>query len=131
MSTKVITFSHKGDFKKTSNFLKEIKAFRIRHILEEYGKIGVDRLKANTPKRTGKTASSWSYKVVVTEDRIALEWHNDAKGSDNRTPIIILIQMGHGTRNGGYVAPIDVVNPVMQPLFEELDAKITKVVNGW
>jgi hypothetical protein len=35
-------------------------------------------------------------------------------------PIAILIQYGHGTRNGGYVQGRDYINPVMRPIFDKI-----------
>ena len=127
MST-LIKFTHQGSFKKTEGFLQSIRELHIYHILNQYGEKGVSLLQQATPKRSGKTANSWSYEVTVNGEEIKLEWLNDNVGNDGKTPIAILIQMGHGTRTGGYVPPTDYINPVMNPLFDEIVAAVDKAV---
>lgn len=124
----MITFDRGVEFKNTLKFLEAIRDRRIYSILDKYGKKGVDLLSSATPKRTGKTAESWGYNIVMENGRVGIEWTNTNMGSDGRTPVAILIQMGHGTKNGGYVPPIDYINPVMAPLFDELTEEISKVV---
>lgn len=36
------------------------------------------------------------------------------------TPIAVILQYGHGTRNGGYVEGVDYINPAMRPIFDEI-----------
>ena len=38
----------------------------------------------------------------------------------NGVPIAIILQYGHGTRNGGWVEGRDYINPARQPIFDEL-----------
>lgn len=130
----IIQFTSHGDFKKSEDFLKQIVDFfkmrKIQTILEEYGQRGTELLAKATPKRSGETADSWRYEVVIEESQVGINWLNDKKGSDGKTPVAILIQMGHGTRNGGYVPANDFINPVMQPLFEELEEAVWKAVTS-
>ena len=124
----LVKFTHTGDFKKTEKFLEAIKTRQIYKILDKYGQKGVSILQENTPKRTGETANSWSYRVVYEGDIIGLEWLNSKMGNDGKTPVAILIQMGHGTRTGGYVPPVDYINPSMKPLFDDIVEAISKAV---
>jgi hypothetical protein len=126
----LVKFTHKGDFKKTLKFLENIKSKKIYTILDQYGQKGVDLLKASTPIRTGKTAASWSYRVVMEGDSVGIEWLNSNMANDGKTPVAILIQMGHGTRTGGYVPPRDYINPAMKPLFDEIVQAIDKAVKA-
>lgn len=131
MSTKFISFTCPGNYNKTRNFLKGLmEIHRLRSLFDQYGQKIVSELSANTPKRTGETAASWSYEVVQEEEGLILEIHNSHMGSDGKTPVAILIQMGHGTRTGGYVPPYDYINPVIEPLFNELSEKISEVVKS-
>ncbi len=34
--------------------------------------------------------------------------------------IAIILQYGHGTRNGGYVAGRDYINPAVRPVFDKI-----------
>lgn len=126
----IITRTYTGDFRKTYDFLKSIKEKRIYDILDQYGQKGVDLLADETPKRTGKTAASWTYKKEVSEQRIVLEWRNSNMADDGKTPVVILIIKGHGTGTGGYVPPNDFVSPVMESLFKEAADAVWKVVTS-
>lgn len=126
----LITFDAGADFKKTAKFLESIRERRIYKILDEYGKKGVSLLRASTPRRTGATAESWDYRVVMEEGSVGIEWTNSNMADDGQTPVAILIQMGHGTRNGGYVPPTDYINPTMGPLFDEITDKIAEAVRS-
>ena len=126
----LVTFSTGADFKKTRKFLEAIRKRRIYDTLDEYGKKGVRLLQESTPKRTGLTAASWSYRVVIEEKSVGIEWLNSNMANDGVTPVAILIQMGHGTRNGGDVQPNDYINPTMGPLFDEITNKIAEVVRS-
>ena len=75
-------------------------------------------LAAATPKKTGKTAASWSYRVEKGKDSIAIIWSNSTIVGG--TPIAVILQYGHGTRNGGYVDGVDYINAAMRPKFDEI-----------
>lgn len=113
-----IKFVHKGDFRKTSRFLKRARELKIQHILESYGEKGVKALAEATPERSGETASSWSYEIKKTTEGYSIFWNNSNKNQG--IPIAILIQFGHGTGTGGYVAPTDFINPAIAPIFQDL-----------
>lgn len=118
----------KGDFEKTSNFLKGIKERRQYKILEEYAQKGVDALQEATPKRTGLTASSWSYEIEQNPKTITISWTNS--NFNQGVPIALVIQYGHGMPNGGYVKGIDYINPAMQPIFDEMADMVWKEVSS-
>ena len=60
---KVVMLRQKGDFRRTSDFLKRANRLNLDVILNQYGQEGVEALRAATPKDTGTTANSWSYAV--------------------------------------------------------------------
>ena len=95
-------------------------------ILEKYGQRGVEALVIATPKATGKTAASWSYEIKMDDNGATLCWKN-ANIVDG-VPIAVILQYGHGTRNGGYVQGTDYINPVMKPLFDEIAAELWREV---
>lgn len=100
-----------------------------RKVLERYGKKGVAALAAATPKDTGKTASSWSYEISEGKDTLSLTWKNT--NINDGVNIAIILQYGHGTRNGGYVRGVDYINPALKPIFDELaDAAWKEVTAG-
>lgn len=115
----MISFQSKGDFKKTEKFLKKSLGRNYRAVLEKYGQRGVLALSAATPFDTGLTASSWKYDIIQEKGGMSVVWSNTniQKGYYN---IALILQYGHGTRNGGYVVGRDYINPVLQPIFDEL-----------
>lgn len=116
----MIKLQTKGKFKRTERFLRKMSAFDVRRILEKYGAQGVNALSARTPVDSGFTASSWYYKVKIDRQNgtASIIWsnHNVVKN----TNIAIILQYGHGTRNGGYVQGIDYINPALKPVFNEM-----------
>ncbi len=113
-----ITFNYKGDFTKTNRFLNKAKNFQIKRILDKYGKMGVNALSNATPKKTGKTASSWTYGISSSGDSHTIYWNNT--NENKGVNIAVILQYGHGTRNGGYVAGVDYINPAIKPVFDKI-----------
>lgn len=114
-----ISFKHRGDFKKTEKFLKKSMGRDWLDVLEQYAIEGVRALASATPIDTGETAASWNYEIIQNEGSVSIVWNNShvEKGWAN---IAILLQYGHGTRNGGYVEGIDYINPALRPIFEQM-----------
>lgn len=114
----MLRFESQGDFDKTERFLKGMKDKKYLSMLNKYGEIGVSALSHATPRDTGKTADSWNYEITSGPEGDVIYWTNS---NENKGEIIaILLQYGHGTRNGGYVVPTDYINPAMKDVFEEI-----------
>jgi hypothetical protein len=86
--------------------------------LESLGQRGADALRAATPVLTGETASEWFYAIDRQPNEITISWYNDEKAGT--APLAVMLQLGHGTRNGGYVEGIDYINPAMKPIFDQI-----------
>lgn len=108
-----------GDFKKTKTFLNKLAARSYLKKLRVLAERGVVALSTATPIDTGKTASSWSYKIVEESGHVKIIWTN-SNVTDDRTPVAVLIQTGHATRNGGYVVGRDYINPAIRPVFDQI-----------
>lgn len=121
-----ISFTTSGHFQDTERRLGRMAKADISAILNVYGKIGVEALKAHTPVDTSGTANAWSYEVAKKGRGWQLSWHNQNGSSD--TPIAIMLQYGHGTGTGGYVPGRDYINPAIKPVFDEIKAAIWKEV---
>lgn len=115
---KVIVFRQKGSWTKTRRFLKHCRDMDLDSILDRYGQEGVEALAAATPKDTGTTAASWSYEVRKNKESISIVWTNT--NIVDGVPIAVILQYGHGTRNGGYVQGTDYINPAMNPIFDKI-----------
>lgn len=122
----MITFSHQGNFDNAERFLKKMKSRTMYNKLRRYGKEGVEALRRATPKDTGLTANSWSYKVTITKSDATISWSNS--NFNKGVPIALVLQYGHGTGTGGYVKGIDYINPAMKPIFERIINDIWKEV---
>lgn len=124
----MIVLKNKGDFSKTTNFLKRIMKLDYKSILSKYGKMGVDALAKATPVDTGLTASSWDYEIVEDDGGATIYWKNSnvVKG----VSIAVILQYGHGTGTGGYVEGIDYINPALRSIFEGIADDAWKEVTG-
>ena len=119
----MINIRQKGDFKKLTSFLERAKDGLDIGILDKYGKKGVAALSSATPVDTGLTASSWFYKIENKNGISKIEFHNS--NVQKGVSIALILQYGHGTRNGGYVVGRDSINPAIQPVFGEF------ATNAW
>lgn len=124
----MIKILHKGSFKNIDEFLGKSKKLNFREKLKAYAELGVVALAANTPMKTGKTASSWGYEIKETRNGIKIYWTNS--NENKGVNIAVLIQYGHATGSGGYVQGIDYINPAMRPIFESIANNLWKEVSG-
>ena len=122
----MITVTARGDFSKTQTFLKAVQAGRLYDALNSYGQKGVQALSSQTPIESGQTAASWSYQITVAAGKASIAWTNSHVVAG--IPVVILLQYGHGTGTGGYVAGRDFINPAIQPIFDEIANSVWKRV---
>lgn len=114
----MISFRQKGDFSKLTSYLERAKNVARMGDLDKYGRQGVAALASATPVDTGLTANSWYYEITRTKGSVTIEFKNS--NIQNGVPIAILLQYGHGTRNGGWVQGQDYINPAIQPIFDKI-----------
>ena len=126
-----IVFRQKGDFGDVKDFLEKTRKSKRKlvSILNTFGRDGVDALAEATPKRTGKTSRSWSYKVESRKGSYALSFQND--NLFQGVPIVVLIVYGHATPSGKWVEGRDFITPLTEPMFEKLQEQIRKEVMKW
>ena len=114
----MISFRQKGDFSKLTRFLERAKESVHAGDLDKYGRAGVAALSSATPVDSGKTAGSWSYEITNKNGSVTISFNNS--NIQNGVPIAIILQYGHGTRNGGWVQGRDYINPAIQPIFDKI-----------
>ena len=124
----MITISSKGSFRHTDNFLRTVLHMDIRSKLEGYGRMGVQALASATPVRSGLTANSWDFEVLESGGSWSLIFSNSNMAGG--TPLVILIQYGHGTGTGGFVQGQDFINPAIQPIFDKISDGIWEAVKS-
>lgn len=114
----ILTITSTGNFNKTERYLKRVKNKNYLEILQSYGEKGVQALQDATPKRTGRTAASWTYTIEKTRDGYTISWLNS--NTNKGISIALLNQYGHATRDGGWVQGVDYINPAIRPIFEQM-----------
>lgn len=122
----MIYFKQSGNFKKTENFFKRALNSDHRRILHKYGKKGVDALQEATPKATGKTSESWSYKIENKQNSLSVSWYNS--NIVEGVPIALVIQYGRVTEEGVYLQGRDYINPALQDIFDKMANELWKEV---
>lgn len=118
-----IEFKQKGSFTNTLKWLLRIQKPIDLKSLAKFGEAGVTALSSATPIDTGKTAGSWNYSIEQKRESVVISFNNT--NINDGVPIAIILQYGHGTRNGGWVQGIDYINPAIQPIFNDI------VNNAW
>ena len=137
-----VRIKSKGHYDKALKYLAEIKnpfhkLLLKKWLLDKYGEEGVRALQEATPVDTGLTRDSWYYRIVEDESHnlLGIEFCNSNVVDANYTTrnkngsigtrqysvqVAILLQYGHGTRNGGWVEGRDYINPAIQPIFDKI-----------
>ena len=123
----MISFRQKGDFSKLTKFLERAKETVYLGDLNKYGRQGVAALASATPIDSGETASSWYYEIENNKESATITFYNS--NVQNGVPIAIILQYGHGTRNGGWVEGQDYINPAIQPIFDQIVDDAWREVN--
>lgn len=123
------SFKLSGSFKHTEVFLNKALKRNYKSIFHKYGKEGVRALSAATPVDSGETARCWDYEIRESYKKgVSIVWTNSH--IENDIPIAIILQYGHGTKNGGYVQGRDYINPAIQPIFDKILDEIWREVTG-
>lgn len=124
----MISFESRGSTDKTEAFLKKMVKGDVYDILDRYGREGVAALANATPVDSRLTANSWYYEIVKSRGTYSIVWRNSHVVSG--FPVAIMLQYGHGTRTGGYVAGRDYINPAMRPIFDRIANDVWKAVTS-
>ena len=123
----MVTLTASGDFKKLDSMLNKLLEFGKLGILDKYGRKGVEALEAATPVDSGRTASGWYYRIEHEANSATLSFFNN--NINKGVPIALILQYGHGTRNGGWVEGVDYINPALKPIFDDLLREVWKEVS--
>ena len=114
----MISFSQKGDFHKITGFLEKAAEKHGNGILDKFGKEGVAALSSATPVDSGETSEDWYYTIEQKKGSVTISFCN--RNIQNGVQIAIILQYGHGTKNGGWVEGRDYINPATQPIFDKI-----------
>lgn len=120
-----ISFESKGNFDNTMDWLKRATSSNPSNILNSIASDGTNRLASSTPRSTGETASGWKSKITTSGDITEVVWFNTAHPNAG-VSIAKLIELGHGTRTGGYVPPHPYIKQAMRPVWDTVSDKVVK-----
>lgn len=123
----VFRISSRGSWK-TESWLQRMLKDDTLPKLDDYARRGVEALSAATPTDTGESANSWYYEISKTGRGVKIEWKNYKMAGDTSTPVVILLQYGHGTGTGGFVQGHDFINPAIKPIMDQIAADVWKAV---
>jgi hypothetical protein len=123
-----ISINVTGTFDKTGSFLDRLLHLDITRQLTQYAEEGVRALSNATPVRSGLTAASWAYEVNRWGNTWRITWLN--RNVHDGVAIAILLEYGHGTGTGGYVAGHDYINPAIQPVMDAIANNVWKAVTS-
>lgn len=124
----MITVVIAGSYKDLEAYLTRLSKLDIASILNASGQAGVNALAQATPVSTGLAAESWSYEVTHDSGTYTIAWTNS--DIENSFPVVIMLQYGHGTGTGGWVAGKDFINPAIQPIFDRIANDVWKAVTA-
>lgn len=124
----MITFSLSGSTSKTSAFLRKVQSPYLYSGLDGLAQRGVTALRDATPSESGLTASSWGYEIKSEGGKVTITWFNT--NTVDGVNIAIILQYGHGTGTGGYVAGRDYINPAIKPIFDQIANELWKKVTS-
>lgn len=124
----MIRFKHRGDFRRTERYLKNLQHKDIYVGLDELGRLGVEALASATPVDSGLTAQSWTYQIHKGYDKVRISWENT--NVNDGVNIAIILQYGHASSFGGFVEGKDYINPAIQPIFDMIAENVWKEVTA-
>ena len=124
----MIKFRQKGNFNNLTAYVEQLKETVNLGILDKYGQKGVEALKSVTPVRTGLTRDSWYYKIEHKKGSVTISFLNS--NIQNGQNIAIILDTGHGTRGGGWVAGRHYIEPAIRPIFDELAEESWKEIKN-
>ena len=125
----MLSFTNSGSTARTQSFLDKMqRQDTLYSDLAGIAQRGVAALQAATPIDTSQTALAWSYEIEIRKGNVTISWLNTNKAGD--THVAVLLQYGHGTGSGGYVAGRDYINPALQPVFDDIANSVWRKVTS-
>lgn len=112
-----ISFDGEGDFEKAIKWLEDTAKMKLPSVSNTIAKDGIKALSKATPRDTGVTASGWVSEVKMTAKGSEIVWKNTARPHLS-VNLALLIELGHGTRNGGYIPPRPYIKQAMDSVFK-------------
>lgn len=122
-----VSFESKGDFNNMERWLNKVVKTNMESPLNQLASQGTKRLAAGTPVDTGETAAGWQADVIRRGDVSEIVWTNNAH-PESEVNVAKLIDLGHGTGTGGYVAPRPYIKESMKPVWNKVDGIVKELI---
>ena len=126
--TRNVTVSPDGFAAALEDILNDIDydcAEAIEAPVKEAAKGGRDKLKVESPRKSGEYAKGWSYTMKGKSKSVFAEIGNKRKPG-----LAHLLEKGHAKVGGGRVPAYPHIDPVAQEVFDELEESISKAIGG-
>lgn len=120
-----VSIESKGGFEKALAWLDRVSSAKPITSANAIAKAGEQALKNGTPKDTGATANGWRSDVKMNANGLEISWKNVAHPGES-VNIAKLIELGHGTRTGGYVQPQPYIKQSVRPVLDSGGDRIVK-----
>jgi hypothetical protein len=120
------TFQSKGGFDNALKWMEKVTNIPSATIIQT-AKYGQSHLIEATPEDTGETAQGWEYEVSKTPNGVEIAWVNTAH-PESQVNVAKLIEYGHGTGTGGYVAPRPYIKQAMTPVWNKVNRNIEELM---
>ena len=115
-----VTFGYDKRFNnRMKDRLEKMKVDKKFIKLNEFGQMGVDRLQAATPVRTGKTANSWYYEIYEEGGETHLTWYNT--NVNRGVNIAIIIDTGHAALDGSWTQGYNYIDSAIRPVMAKIN----------
>lgn len=120
----MLSCTSKGSFDHALSYLEHLKGILSEEMLHYYGMEGKNALIEATPKKTGLTASLWSYDITIEGNKQIITWNND--NIQRGLNIAIIVDNGYVTRSGHRVAGRKYIEKALDPIFEKIKMEVFK-----
>lgn len=122
-----VSFESKGNFNNAERWLNDIAKTNMQSPLNQIASQGTQSLASKTPTDTGATAAGWKGTVTSRGDISEIVWTNNAHPQAG-VSVAKIIDLGHGTGTGSYVAPRPYIKDAMAPVWSKLDNVIRELI---
>lgn len=114
----MIKVKMKGSFDRTKKYLGKTLVAYDKQQLDKIAEKNLHILKEATPSNTGTLANQWCYEIVKTDSGYGILYKNtDIQNGYN---IAILVDRGHGTKTGTWVAGKNYIDPAIRKTYEAI-----------
>ena len=113
-----ISFTEDGNFEATTKWLNTVSKIDPTDAMQTLGQEGITSLRAATPVDTGATSLGWAVEIEKTRKGVEMNFVNRAHPGTSAN-VAMLIELGHGTRTGGYVPPRPYIKGALSNVFDK------------